>query len=225
MKTISNIIFLLLSACGCVCAQRESESGFLRIVNAISAGTGKAAFSINGRDLYAGGYAIGQSSGDYGIKSGDHVITVRKTGVETGRTNIKLGAGETITVIAYAERLPQKNLADPPQSAVRLLRLKQQDEAKGFWLSLISVCKPEETSVDLLLLEMNEKRKAFSKRLAVTKMNLGKNRGEIFVQSAERILSTLSPDSPGNHVVVLYENDQGTTEAMSFYDSKFLLTF
>lgn len=225
MKTISNILILLLAACGCLFAQKKTETGFIRIVNAIPAGTGKAAFSINGRDLYAGGYALGQTTGEYGIKAGDHVVTIRKTGVETGRANVLLGAGETVTVIAYAERLPQKNLADPPKWAVRLLRLKQQDEAKGFWLSLISVCKPDDTSVDLLLIDKDETRKAFAKRLAVSKVDLGKNRGEVFVKNADRILTSLSPDIPGNHVVVLYENDQGRTEAMTFYEPEFLVSF
>ena len=90
MKAISNILVLFMAASGMAFAQAKSGSGFLRIVNAVSAGTGRVAFAINGRDVYADGYALGQTTGEYGVKTGDLVITTRKTGVETGRTNIQL---------------------------------------------------------------------------------------------------------------------------------------
>lgn len=225
MKTISNILALFVATCGLLCAAGKPGTGFVRIVNAVSPGTGKAAFAINGRDLHAGGYALGQTTGEYGIKSGDHVITVRKTGVETGRVKIQLGAGETITVIAHAERLPQKNLDDPPRWVVRLLRLKQQDEAEGLTLSLISVCKPEETAVDLLFIDRDVTRKAFAKRLAITKVEFGRLRGEVFLKIKDRVLTSVSPDTPGNYVVVLYENQEGETRALSFYEPDFLVTY
>ena len=40
---------------------------------------------------------------------------------------------------------------------------------------------------------------------------------------ADRILTTLSPDTPRNHVVILYVDQDGRTEALSFYDPKFLI--
>ena len=227
MKTISNILLLSIAACGLAFAQGKPKSGaagFVRIVNAIPQGAGKAAFAINGRDLFADGYALGQTTGEHGVKAGELVITVRKTGVETGRLNVKLGAGETITVIAFAEPVPQKELSDPPKWAVKLLRVNQQDEAKGFALSLISVCKPDETTVEILALEKNKGEKAFAKRLAVTKVDLGGNRDEIFVKSGDRTLTTVSPDAPGNYVVILYEDQEGRTEALTYYDPKFVIT-
>lgn len=220
---ISNILVLSLTACGIAIADAKPVAGFVRIVNAVAAGTGKAAFSINGRDLYAGGYALGQTTGEYGIKAGEHVITVRKTGVETGRVKVRLTAGETITVIAHSERLPVKNLADPPKWVVRLLCLKQQDEAKGFALSLIPVCKQEETAVDLLVLDSGAVRKEAAKRLAVSMVDFGRLRSEIFLRMNDHVLATVAPDAPGNYVVILYDNQDGGIEAMSFYDPKILI--
>lgn len=223
MKTISNILALSLAACGLAFAQAKSGSGFIRIINAIPQGAGNAAFAINGRDLFADGYALGQTTGEYGVKTGDLVITVRKTGVETGRTNIQLSDGETITLVAFAEEVPRKELSDPPKWAVRLLRMKQQDEVKGFALSLVSVCKPEETAVDVLDVEKGKPEKAYARRLAVTQMDLGASRSEVFVKIGDRILTALSPDSPGNQVVILYEDREGRIEALSFYDPKALV--
>ena len=61
MKTISNILAVLLAATGMLSAQNRErpEVGFVRIVNAVSPGTGKATFIVNGRNLYADGYALG----------------------------------------------------------------------------------------------------------------------------------------------------------------------
>jgi hypothetical protein len=222
MKAISNILILLIAACGMAFGQAKPAAGFLRIINAVAPGTGRVAFAINGRDLYPDGYALGQTTGEYGVKTGDLVITIRKTGVETGRTNIQLNAGETVTLIAFAERMPQKELSEPPKWAVRLLRMKQQDEAKGFALSLVSVCKAEETALDLQAIESGSVEKAFAKRLGIVKVDLDRKRGEIFVKVGDRVLTTVSPDSPGNYVVILYENQEGQTEAVSYYDPKLL---
>ncbi len=222
MKAISNILILLIAACGMAFGQAKPAAGFLRIVNAVSPGVGKVAFAINGRDVYADGYALGQTTGEYGVKTGDLVITVRKTGVETGRTNIQLNAGETITLIAFAEQVPRKELSDPPKWAVRLLRMKQQDESKGFALSLVSVCKAEETAIDLLAIDSGSVEKAFAKRLAIVKADLDRKRGEVLVKMADRILTSVSPDSPGNYVVILYEDQEGRIETVSYYDPKLL---
>lgn len=222
MKAISNILLLLMAACGLAFAEEKAGNGFIRIINVIAPGTGRAAFAINGRDVYADGYALGQTTGEYGVKTGDLVITVRKTGVETGRTSIQLKDGETVTLIAFAERLPQKELSDPPKWAVRLLRMKQQDEAKGAALSLVSVCMEEETAVDLLSFDSGTVEKAFAKRLGIVKADIDRKRGEIFVKAGARVLTSVAPDSPGNYVVILYDNQEGRTDAVSYYDSMLL---
>jgi hypothetical protein len=222
MKAISNILMILMAACGLACAQAKSGSGFVHIINAVAAGSGKAAFAINGRDLFDGGYALGQTTGEYAVKTGDLVITIRKTGVETGRTNIQLKDGETVTLIAFAEQVPQKDLSAPPKWAVRLLRLWQEKEAENFTLSLVSVCKAEETAVDLLAIDSGKLEKSFARRLAVTKVDIDRKRGEIFVKAGDRVLATVAPDSPGNYVVILHDNQEGVTEAVSYYDLKLL---
>jgi hypothetical protein len=222
MKTISNILLLSIAACGMAFAQAKSGTGLIRIVNAVAPGNGRVAFAINGRDVFPDGYALGQTTGEYSVKTGDLVVTIRKTGVETGRTNIQLKADETITLVAFAERIPTKELSDPPKFAVRLLRMKQQDEAKGFALSLVSVCKAEETAVDLNTIDSGSVEKAFAKRFAIIKVDLDRKQGEVFVKSGDRVITTVSPDSPGNYVVILYENPEGLIEAVSYYDPKLL---
>jgi len=222
MKTISKSLLLLAAMCVPLFAQRP-EIGFVRIVNAVSPGTGNASFLVDGRSLYEDGYALGQTTGGYGVKAGNIDIEVRKQGVESGSTRISLGIGETMTVIAFAERLPAKKPDDPPKWAIKLLRLKQQDVERGYGLSLVSVCKSEEIALNLTVEGRDAPVRAFAKRLAISKVELGGKRGEIMVSLADRVLANISPDSPGNYVVILYENAEGTTEALSYYDPKFVV--
>jgi hypothetical protein len=65
--------------------------------------------------------------------------------------------------------------------------------------------------------------RAFAKRLAISKVELGGKRGEIMVSLADRVLTNISPDSPGNYVVILYENAEGAIEGLSYYDPKFVV--
>lgn len=223
MKTISNIIAAFLLAAACAAAQGKPPVGFLRIVNAISPGTGKAAFLIDKKNLYADGYDLGQTTGGYGVKAGSKTIEVRKEGLETGTTRIDLEAGETMTLIAFAERLPVADPNAPPKWAIKLLRLKQQEVERGYGLSIVSLCKEDETAVELAVTGKGKVQKAAAKRLAISKVDLGSMRGEIMVKVGEKILTTVSPDSPGNYVVILYQNAEGETAALYYFDPKFVV--
>ncbi|MEX1049169.1 MAG: hypothetical protein WED15_06555 [Akkermansiaceae bacterium] len=222
MKTIFKSLILLVTLSFSLIAQ-QPEIGFVRIVNAVSPGTGNASFLVDGRDLHADGYALGQTTGGYGVKAGNIDIEVRKQEVESGRTRINLGIGETMTVVAFAERLPAKKPEDPPKWTIKLLRLKQQGPERGYGVSLVSVCKPEEIALNLTVEGKDEPVRAFANRLAISKADLGGKRGEIMVSLANRVIANISPDSPGNYVIILYENAGGTIEALSYYDPKFVI--
>jgi hypothetical protein len=150
-------------------------------------------------------------------------VEVRKAGVGKGGTRIHLEAGETMTVIAYAERVATKNPDEPPKWELKLLRLKQQEAAGRYGLSLVSVRTAEETAVELAVTGRNKVEKAFAKRLTISKTDLGRVRGEVMVRLGARVLTIISPDSPGNYVVILYESAEGRVEALSYYDPKFVI--
>ena len=224
MKTIFKTLAALIGFSTVAFSQEAPQIGFIRIVNAISPGSGNASFLIDKKDLFKDGYNIGQTSGGYGVKSGSKNVEVRKEGVEPGTTKVELAVGETMTIIAFAERLPAKDPNDPPKWAVKLLKLKQQDVAeKGFGLSLVSVCKSDEMPVTLVLMSSGKQQTAYAKRLAIQKVDIGRLRGEVLVKRAETLLCTVSPDSPGNYVVILYEDAKGQVEALSYYDPKFVI--
>jgi hypothetical protein len=222
MKTIFNSL-VLLAALGSLLLAQPAEMGFIQIVNAVAPGTGKATFVVNGENLYPDGYGLGQTTGGYAIKSGDTSIEVRKEGVEKGNTRLNIGTGETMSVIAFAERLPSKNEDDPPKWIIKLLRLKQQDVERGFGVSLVSVCKQEEVAVDLTVEGKKKPIRAFAKRLNISKVDIGGRKAEMMLSQEGRVLTNISPDSPGNYVVILYESADGKVEAISYHDPKYVV--
>jgi hypothetical protein len=64
---------------------------------------------------------------------------------------------------------------------------------------------------------------AHVKRLSTAFIDLGSTRIEAMVKIGDGIISTVSPDEPGNHVVVLYQDADGKIRALTFFDPKFVV--
>jgi hypothetical protein len=228
MKTLSKLAIaaLALLAPPTALAQEDGpppQVGFIRIVNAVAPGEGNAKVSIDGDDILPRGYLLGQRTGGIGLTSGAHTIEVTKEGVQSGTTKISLATGETMTLIAFAERLPVEKFGDPPRWAIKILRLRQSDPERGFRMTLVSVCGKPEVRVQAAIGGKAAIETAVVKRLAVASIDLGRNRAEVMVKVDDTIVTTVSPEDPGNYVVVLYEDPDGKTQAISFFDPKFVI--
>lgn len=225
MRTISNIIAAACLLLGCASAQEQDKPqvGFVRIVHAVAAGEGKAHMLIDGEDIFPKGYELGQRTGGFGLKAGAHTIAIKKDGVETGTTKISLANGETMTLIGFAEKVEPKKEGDPPTWVTRILRLKQSDPERGYRMTLISVCDKEEIMVKAEVQGKGARETAHVKRLSTTMVDLGRSKGEVLVKIGDEILTTVSPDDPGNYVVLLYQDMDGKTKAISFFDPKFVI--
>lgn len=225
MRTISNIIaalaFVLFS--GLQAQDGPPQVGFVRIVHAVAAGEGRANIVIDGEDIFPKGYQLGQRTGGFGLKAGSHSITVKKNGVEPGTTKITLNTGETMTLIAFSEKVPAKKEGDPPVWQTKILRLKQSDPERGYRMTLVSVCDKDEVTVKAANQGKGAIETAHVKRLTTTMVDLGGSRGEVLVKAGEEIVTTLSPEDPGNYVVVLYQDEKGAIKALSFFDPKFVI--
>ena len=125
----------------------EPQVGFIRIIHAVAAGTGKAAFLLDGTDLFPKGYELGQATGGIGIAAGIHKVEITRTGVERGNTEVVVKPGETTTLIGFSEPIPQTDPNAPPAWKIRILRLRQSSPQAGYQLSLVSVCPEPETVV------------------------------------------------------------------------------
>jgi hypothetical protein len=224
MRTISSILTSLLLAASAVLSQDgPPQVGFVRIVNAVAAGDGKAAILIDGEDIFPKGYDLGQRTGGFGLKSGSHTITIRRNGVEPGSTKVDLKVGETMTLIAFAEKVPAEKKDDPPVWKTRILRLRQSDPERGFRMTLVSVCDKPEVTIQAAIQGKQTVESATVKRLATTMVDLGRSRGEVLIKSGDQIITTVSPEDPGNYVVLLYQDATGEIKALSFFDPKFVI--
>lgn len=198
---------------------------FVRIVNAVAAGEGKTHFLIDGEDIFPKGYKLGQRTGGFGLKSGNHSISIRKEGVKTGTTRVNLKTGETMSLIGFAEKLPPKKGEEdqPPVWVTRILRLKQSDPERGYRMTIVSVSSKDQIKVQAAIQGKGAVETAFAKRLSTTSVDLGRSRGEVLVKIGDEIVNTLSPEDPGNYVVILYDDPDGKVKALSFYDPKFVI--
>ena len=226
MKTISKIYAIALCVISGVAHAMgngsSSEVGFLRIINAITHGHGTTRVLIDGEDLYPKGYQLGQRSGGIGLAAGSHTVTFEKNGVKSGTTKIDLPAGETISLIGFAEKIPADHDDGPARWITKILRLKQSDPERGYRMTLLSVCEVDEVTVEAIASGKNIAT-AHLKRLSSTHIDLGNSRSEAMVKVGGRIITTVSPDEPGNHVVVLYQDEAGKVRALTFFDPKFVI--
>lgn len=231
MRTISNILAAVaLSAIAFLPPAIAQEEGppqvcFVRIVNAVAAGEGNTRFEIDGEDIFPKGYKLGQRTGGFGLKAGSHSIRILKDGVEPGTTKVDLKTGETMSLIGFAEKLPPKKGEEdqPPVFTTRILRLKQSDPERGYRMTIVSVSSKDQVEVQAAIQGKGSVEKAFAKRLATTSVDLGRSRGEVLVKVGDEIVTTLSPEDPGNYVVVLYDDPDGNVKAISFFDPKFVI--
>ena len=227
MKTISKIFAATLYLFGVIASasgkETSPEVGFLRIINAIAPGNGTTRVLIDGEDLFPKGYQLGQRSGGIGLAAGPHTVTLQKNGVESGTTKIELKSGETLSLIGFAEKIPATDDHAPPRWTTKILKLKQSDPERGFRMTLLSVCDLDEVKVDAIIPGQKDITIAHVKRLSTAVIDLGSTRSEAMVKVGGEIISTVSPDEPGNHVVVIYQDAEGKIRALTFFDPKFVI--
>jgi hypothetical protein len=227
MKTISKIfaatLCMFASMFSAIGKEGSPEVGFLRIINAIAPGNGTTRVLIDGEDLFPKGYQLGQRSGGIGLAAGPHTVTLQKNGVESGTTKIDLKSGETLSLIGFAEKIPATDDHAPPRWTTKILKLKQSDPERGFRMTLLSVCDLDEVKVDAIIPGQKDITIAHVKRLSTAVIDLGSTRSEAMVNVGGEIISTVSPDEPGNHVVVIYQDAEGKIRALTFFDPQFVI--
>jgi hypothetical protein len=227
MKMISKIFAAALCMFGVISSANgkatSPEFGFLRIINAIAPGNGTTRVLIDGEELFPKGYQLGQRSGGIGLAAGPHTVTLQKNGVESGTTKIELKSGETLSLIGFAEKIPATDDHAPPRWTTKILKLKQSDPERGFRMTLLSVCDLDEVKVDAIIPGQKDITTAHVKRLTTAAIDLGNTRSEAMVKVGGEIITTVSPDEPGNHVVVLYQDAEGKIRALTFFDPKFVI--
>jgi hypothetical protein len=203
--------------------QEKPKVGWVRLVNAIGPGTGNTRLTIDGENMYPKGYKLGQRTGGIGMAVGPRKIVVSKDGVEEGTTTLNVEDGETVSLIAFAEKAPADK--DKPERWVtKLLRLKQRDVENGYRLTVISVTQEGETLFSYQRESDPKQIPTSVKRLMTTSIDLGRAAPvSVFLRNQEAAAAAFKPDAKGNYVVVLYEDTEGNVKAVAYFDPKFVI--
>lgn len=224
MKTIFNVLVIPLAL---VClltvsamSREAPETGFIRLVNAVAAGTGVLTMEADGKNVNPKGYKLGDVTGGIELDSGNHTIQFLREGTLGGKTRVNISTNETTILIPFAERVPASD-DEPAHWAIRVLRLKQRDPEEERSATFVSVSGRPEIKV-----EMREPdgtwSHVFVKRLATARAAITQPRGYVPLRTADGQLPSIPVASKGNYVVLFYDDEQGHLRSLNFRDRKFL---
>lgn len=223
MKTIFRTLLILVGTFPQLPAQDQASkppTGFIRLVNAVAAGTGNVSLLINGEDMRPSGYQLGDATGGIGLRAGNQKVTIRKEGVKEGTTTVSLGKDQTVTLIPFSEQVPASD-QEPAHHVVRLLRLRQKEVESGRTATFVSVSATPEIKVEVES-ETGQRTAVFVKRLMVgeTPIKYSQGYAPVFVNGTA--IQPIPIGGAGNYVVVLYDDAEGKIQSLYFRDFKFL---
>jgi hypothetical protein len=202
-------------------AQEEPPAafGFIRVVNAVTAGTGEVRVLIDGAEIRPQGYKPGDVTGGIGLPAGKHKLSIRRDGVRQGNTSISLEVDQTVTFVAFAEQIPATE-NEPVHVAVRMVRLKQSDSETDRTATFVSVSASPELKVALAD-EAGGWASVVVKRRLVEVMPLRFSQGYAPVRVNGVPIKPIPISGDGNYVVVLYDNPEGRLQSVFYRDFKF----
>lgn len=194
--------------------------GFVRLINAVTIGTGKLDVLIDGKSIRADGYQPGNVTGGIALKPGSHQVVFHREGIKKGETEVQVEQNDTTILIPFAEEIPG-NEVKPTVWKIRILRLKQHTSENERTASFVSVSREPEIKIEMRQADGNWQ-PLLVKRLAVERTEIQQARGYMSVRCGERELSAISVGSSGNFVSVLFEDENGLLCSKTFLDYKFL---
>ena len=212
-------VFPLAWPCRAQDSGRE-KYGFVRLLNAVSVGSGNLKFLIDGEAVNEDGYRLGGVTGGIALKPGSYRLTFRKEGVQEGTTNVRVAADDTTIMIPFAEEVPATD-EKPAHWAIRILRLKQHDVEDKRVASFVSVSRQPEITIEL----RQSDRKwdtVMVKRLGIARVPIMQSKGYMPVKCGDLELSAISVGGEGNYVSVLYDDENGNLKSRTFQDYKYL---
>lgn len=194
--------------------------GFIRLMNAVSQGTGKLDILIDGIPVRAEGYQLGDMTGGIPLRPKSYNIEIRREGVKKGVTKVDASNNDTTTLIPFAELIPARD-ERPAYWEIHILKLKQFDPESKRTASFISVSAEPELKVEIQ--QSDDKwEPVFVKRLGVARTNIKQSHGYLAIRCKDRNLKAMSIAPSGNFVCVLYDDENGVVQSEAFIDYKYL---
>lgn len=220
LRLIASVVLAFSGIFTAAGQEEPKKAGFIRLVNAVSPGTGPLQLFIDGKNMSPDGYVLGDVTGGIGLPPGSHEVKMKREGTEEGSTKVNVVHGETTIVIPFAERVPASD-EKPAYWALRILRLKQKEVEKGRSATFISVSGQPELQVELKE-PAGDWTKVFVKRLSTAQAVLNYPEGYAPLRTRQGDIDAIPIGSEGNYVVVLYDDENSKIRAVNFKDQKYL---
>ncbi len=196
------------------------DCGFIRLVDAVCAGTGKMDCLIDGQSVRPDGYQPGNVTGGIALNPTPHKILLRRNGVMDGQAQLSVVAHETMILIAYAEQVPATGLV-AAHWELRILRLKHHPADGPRSATFVSVARQPSLTVEIRQ-SNGTWESVLVKRLGFATTAIRQARGYLPVRCLDQPLAAVSVAATGHFVTVLYEEDQGTLRSLNFQDYHYL---
>ncbi|MCX6865978.1 MAG: hypothetical protein NTV46_07115 [Verrucomicrobia bacterium] len=195
-------------------AQR-APCGFIRLLNAVSIGTGKLEFFIDGKSVRPDGYQLGNITGGIALKPDTYKVEFRRDGVKDGETRVIVAANDTTILIPFAEQLPVCE-GQPVRWEIRILRLKQHAAENQRTATFVSVSRDPELKVEIRQSD-GKWHPVLVKRLGIARADIRQARGYMSVRCKQQELSAVSVGAAG-------KDENGILRSKTFQDYKYLST-
>ena len=199
---------------------RRGPFGFIRLLDAVSAGSGKLDFLIDGKPVRPDGYQLGNVTGGIALKPATYQVLFRRDGVKEGETRVTVVANDTTTLIPFAELIPVRD-GDLARWQIRILKLKQQETEDKRTASFVSVARDPELKVEIRQAD-GQWQALHVNRLGIARADIRQARGYLPVRCKNQKLSAISVAPAGNFVAVLYDDENGSLRSKNFQDYKYL---
>ena len=225
LSTLAMIAWQCVVLSGGVAQGQDAQRGpfgFIRLLNAVSIGTGKLEFFIDGKSVRPDGYQLGNITGGIALKPSTYKVEFRRDGVKDGETRVIVAANDTTILIPFAEQLPVSE-GQPGRWEIWILRLKQHAAEDQRTATFVSVSREPELKVEIRQSD-GKWHPVLVKRLGIARADIRQARGYLSVRCKQQELSAVSVGAAGNFVSVLYEDENGILRSKTFQDYKYLST-
>ena len=192
----------------------------MRLVDAVAQGQDPLQLVIDGEPMNPDGYNPGDVTGGIGLKAGTHQITIRRRGVGESDIRLNVEADNTVTLIAFAERVAATD-DKPAPWVLRILRLKQMEPVAKRSATFVSVSQSPEHAVEIGS-PNGTWTTVFVKRLDIARSPIHHPEGYVPLRCKSGKLPSIPVGEPGNYVVVLYDDAAGNLRALNLQDCKYL---
>jgi hypothetical protein len=222
MRTISNLMKWLF-LCGLFSgspgmAQDEPADGFIRLVHAVTHGSGPMRVEVDSVGLHPKGYSLGAVTGAVCVAPGVRVVKFSRDGVSSGTTRVQILPNQTTSLIAFSEKT-EATLTTPEVWSIKVLHLKIPAPSTAREMTWVSVSARPEVCAETQAAD-GSWRSAVVKRLGIVQVPVSQARGYAPMKVGIEKMPSIPVASHGRCVVVFYDDEMAGLKSVSFYQAQ-----